>query len=243
MTTQMGMDLRLRSVVGVMAAGVLLGGLTSCGEDAEADAAEATGAVEGNGAAEGADAPSGESNDADDGDAEQAEDGDEPEPVPASSDGPAENWPEPEVPEEASEQTEEGVEAALQHWFETRQYARNTGDTAPLEAASYSNCDFCDDQARLVHETHEGGWVVQELDVVAEIAVTFEREEIANAYFLLDTGAFEVYWDGQLHDEGDGEEGTGWSAALALENERWTVADMVYVATDQEVQDVIEGSQ
>lgn len=243
MTTQMGMDLRLRGVVGAMAAGVLIGGLAGCGDDTEADAAEQTGAAERVGAAEGAEAPSGENDDGADGGASQAEEADEPEPVPASSDGPAENWPEPEVPEEASERTEAGVEAALQHWFETRQYARNTGDTTPLEAASYSNCDFCDDQARLIHETHEGGWVVQELDVVAEIAVTFEREEIANAYFLLDTGAFEIYWDGELHDEGDGEEGTGWSAALAFEDERWSVADMVYIATDEEVQDVIEGSQ
>lgn len=232
MTTQMGMDLRLRSVVGVMAAGVLLGGLTSCGEDAEADAAEATGAVEGNGAAEGADAPSGESDDADDGDAEQAEDGDEPEPVPASSDGPAENWPEPEVPEEASEQTEEGVEAALQHWFETLQYARNAGDVEPLLDVSYEGCDFCLAEAELVEDTHENGWFVQELDEIDRITVSVADNGTASAFFLLDTGTFEIYWNGVLHDEGGGEESTGWSTALIFEEEGWAVADLLYVGGD-----------
>lgn len=236
----MGMDLRLRGVKGAMAAGVLVAGLTGCGDDAEAGTAEESGA------AEGTDAPVGVQND--DGDADAGGEGaageaEEPEPLPASSEGPAENWPEPEVPEEASEQTEEGVEAALQYWFETRQYARNTGDTAPLEAASYTVCEFCDDQATLIQQTYEGGWVVQELDVVVEIAVTFDGEDNANAYFLLDTGAYEIYWDGELHDEGDGEAETGWTAALAYGDGRWSVADMVYIATEEEVQDVIEGAE
>lgn len=235
------MDLKFRCVTGLMTAGVLVGGLTGCGDDAQAGPAEETSAVEEISAAEGAEAPAG-------GDDEQSDEQDssdaaeEPEPVPASSEGPAENWPEPELPEDASERTEEGVEAALQHWFETRQYARNTGDTAPLEAASYSNCEFCDHQRELVHEMYENGWVVQEVDVISDIVVVFD-DEVANAYFLLDTGSYETYWDGELHDQGDGEEETGWSAALTREGEHWAVADLVYVASDQEVEDVMENAE
>ncbi|GAA1452849.1 hypothetical protein GCM10009618_12150 [Nesterenkonia lacusekhoensis] len=234
MTTQMGMDLRLRGVVGAMAAGVLIGGLAGCGDDTEADAAEQTGAAEGAGTAEGAEAPSGENSDGADGGAGQAEEADEPEPVPASSDGPAENWPEPEVPEEASERTEEGVEAALQHWFETRQYARNTGDTAPLEAASTENCAFCLDQVEQVESAFEQGWYVQDLDEVTQTTISFDGEYGAQVAFLITQASYEAYMDGELLGESEAQEEMGWSAALTHTDNRWVVADLVFVGGNTE---------
>lgn len=210
-------------MMGAMAAGVLVAGLTGCGDDAEAGTAEESGA------AEGTDAPIGEEND-DAGGAGAAGEAEEPEPVPASSEGPAENWPEPEVPEEASEQTEEGVEAALQYWFKTRQYARNTGDTAPLEAASTENCAFCLDQAEQVEGAFEQGWYVQELDEVAQTAVTFDEGDVAQVAFLMTQASYEAYVDGELLGESEAQEDMSWSGALIYSNGRWVIADLVFVS-------------
>lgn len=234
----MGMDLRLRGVKGAMAAGVLVAGLTGCGDDAEAGTAEESGA------AEGTDAPVGVQND--DGDADAGGEGaageaEEPEPLPASSEGPAENWPEPEVPEEASEQTEEGVEAALQYWFETRQYARNTGDTAPLEAVSTENCAFCIDQAEQIEGAFDQGWYVQELDEVTQTAVTFEEDDVAQVAFLMTQASYEAYADGELLGESEAQEDMSWSAALVYSNGRWVIADLVFVSGGTDGNQEVDG--
>ncbi len=226
-----GMDQGLRCVVGAAAVGILLGGLTACGGGSAAGPAEATDA------GEGSPAPSGGTQDDDAGsEAEGAA-----EPVPASSEGPAQNWPEPELPAEAAEQTEEGVEAALRYWFEALQYARNTGDVGPLVEASAEDCGFCAAEAELVEETYENGWFVQELDEVGEIYVRMEDEDIATSIFTLDTGFFELYWDGSLNDEGGGEAGTGWSAAYTYEHGTWRVADLLYLGDEGDADSLEEG--
>ncbi|WP_188683288.1 DUF6318 family protein [Nesterenkonia cremea] len=216
-------------MTGAMAAGVLVAGLTGCGDDAEAGTAEESGA------AEGTDAPVGEENadgDADAGGEGAAGEAEEPEPLPASSEGPAENWPEPEVPEEASEQTEEGVEAALQYWFETRQYARNTGDTAPLEAASTANCALCAQQVERVEEAYENGWYVQEEDVVHQAFLTLDGDDVASGLFTLNQGAYAGYWDGELVGEVEALEERPWTVALAYVDGRWLVADLLFAGDD-----------
>lgn len=218
-----GMDQRLRCVVGAAAVGILLGGLTACGGGSAAGPAEATDA------GEGSPAPSGGTQDDDAGsEAEGAA-----EPVPASSEGPAQNWPEPELPAEAAEQTEEGVEAALRYWFETRQYARNTGDTAPLEAASDANCVFCDDQIQQVQEAYDHGWYVQELDEISNIFIRLEEDDIATGIFLLTQASYEAYVDGELVGESEAEEEKGWSVALVHDGTHWIVADLVYVGSGE----------
>ena len=218
------MDLKFRCVTGLMTAGVLVGGLTGCGDDAQAGPAEEASA------AAGTEAPAGDDGHSDE--EASAEAAEEPEPVPASSEGPAENWPEPELPEDASERTEEGVEAALQHWFETRQYARNTGDTAPLEAASTEDCAFCLDQIEQVEGAYEQGWYVQELDEISQVIVTFDEDDVAQAILRVTQGSYEAYVDGDLLGESESQEEMGWSAALAYSEERWVVADLVFVGGD-----------
>lgn len=219
-----GMDQGLRCVVGAAAVGILLGGLTACGGGSAAGPAEATDA------GEGSPAPSGGTQDDDAGsEAEGAA-----EPVPASSEGPAQNWPEPELPAEAAEQTEEGVEAALRYWFETRQYARNTGDTAPLEAASDANCALCNQQIERIEETYENGWYVQEADEIDQLFVRLEEEELATAIFTLNQGAYAGYWDGELIDEIEGKSERGWTVAVTYVDDKWVVADLLFVGEPDE---------
>src|SRR5690625_5138289 len=86
--------------------------LTSCGAGAEADDAEPTAAESRHSSEEAAPEPSHE--DEPETQAGQDDDeSDEDEPIPASSEGPAQNWPEPEIPEEIYEPTEEGAEALI----------------------------------------------------------------------------------------------------------------------------------
>lgn len=214
----------LRRVFGAATVCALLGGLAACSEGVSAEEPEASVA------AEGTEAPSGEQHDAGQDAAEDQE------PIPASSEGPAENWPEPEFPAEASEKTEEGVEAALQYWFETRQYARNTGDVGPLEEVSDENCAFCNDQIEQVEDAYEQGWYVQELDEIDDIFVRVEDEYVATAIFLLTQGSYEAYVDGELVGESEAQEEKGWSVALVYEEERWTIADLVYVGPENDLE-------
>lgn len=66
-----------------------------------------------------------------------------PEYVPASADGPAQNVPVPELPDEAHEQTAEGAEAALKHWWDTLEYLYLTGDAEPMGMVSQDICELC----------------------------------------------------------------------------------------------------
>lgn len=88
--------------------------------------------------------------------------------VPASADGPAQNVPVPELPEEAKEQSIEGAEATLEYWWKTLEYLYLTGDSEPLENVSDSNCVTCNNNAKnwtaLYADDH---WIV--LDDASEI--------------------------------------------------------------------------
>ena len=208
--------------------------LTSCG-DAEAETEDAPQAVEESPAseAEEAGAEDGEK-DAGDGEKDAEE---EPEPVPASSDGPAENWPEPEVPEEIYEETEEGVEAALEYWFEARHYMRITGETDAFTAVSAGDCEVCDLQIERVEQIYEDGWFVQEPDVVADSFVRIESEWYATGIFTLNQGAFEAYWESELVGARPARSEDGYSAVFVFEDDRWQISYVSLVGDGEEIQD------
>ena len=63
--------------------------------------------------------------------------------VPASAEGPAQNVPEPRLPFNATERSEEGAVATLNYFWEAAQYLRLTGDAGPLSFVSSDTCDFC----------------------------------------------------------------------------------------------------
>lgn len=65
--------------------------------------------------------------------------------VPASADGPAQNVPEPRLPAVATENTEEGAQAALEYFWEAIDYGRLTGNTSNAELVSSPDCELCSD--------------------------------------------------------------------------------------------------
>src|SRR6478609_8135975 len=60
---------------------------------------------------------------------------------PADASGKAQNVPVPELPEAAKAETKEGAMAFASHWFSLLSYGYETGELAPLEAATSPSCD------------------------------------------------------------------------------------------------------
>lgn len=89
----------------------------------------------------------------------------EPDPVPTASEAvvtptvapsptpsPPEKPTRPEVPAEMAEPTKEGAEAAARYFSDLFDYAFASGDTAPFEALSGQDCDFC---SRIVDQVEQ----------------------------------------------------------------------------------------
>lgn len=188
-------------------------GVTACGGESSPGSEPAT--LESFGASEEAAA--------DDADPDATDD----EPVAASSEGPAENWPEPEVPDEISEETDEGAEAFIQYWFDVRHYSRLTGDTAPLEDISHPECGRCEIEYDLVDSVYPDGWIEEDSAIkVAEVSsIDFVGE--ASAYqFTISEPEFTVYHADKENEHVSEETGMQLILYLLFENERWEMGDI-----------------
>ncbi|WP_157075427.1 DUF6318 family protein [Nesterenkonia jeotgali] len=169
--------------------------LSSCGDEDAGDEPGGTGSepspVESSPAAGATDAsgPSGNAG-------EEPSPESSPTPVPASSEGPAQNWPEPEVPDEIYEETQEGALAALEYWFEAITYLQLTGDSGPVESTTGSGCDVCFsriDRYLDLYEREEG-WYRAEGTVAKDgISTTLGEGAGVAVLFTIEDGEFEPY--------------------------------------------------
>ncbi|NKG19459.1 DUF6318 family protein [Paeniglutamicibacter terrestris] len=66
-----------------------------------------------------------------------------PKPIPASSTGPAKNWPVPVMPDAAKKNTEAGIKAFTEHYYELVEYTIQTNDTKPIKKVSKRTCLEC----------------------------------------------------------------------------------------------------
>lgn len=168
----------------------------------------------------------------------EVNDGDDTTPVPASSEGPAQNWPVPDPPDEIYDATEEGAEAALRYWVEVRAYSRNTGDTEPLEGASSSECRVCESQIDNIDGMYERGWFVQEPDEFVGVWVRpMEWDGLtdqAEAVFRVIENDYEGYWDGELAFEEAGAGEGAWHSLLVFEEGSWKVGELAFLGSDEE---------
>ncbi len=153
-----------------------------------------------------------------------------PTPIPASSDGPAQNWPEPEVPDEIYEETEEGALAALRYWFEASTYLQLTGQSQPLEELSGSECVMCAQralQAEQVYEEDEGWFATSGVDVVDPIVSAITQEQEASVLFTLNEGATQRFSsDGTIAAEVEEAAVPGMEAVLVFGDAHWEVAEV-----------------
>lgn len=165
-----------------------------------------------------------------------------PDPVPASSEGPAENWPEPEIPDEIYEPTEEGAEALIQYWFDARHHARITGEVEVLEYVSLADCQICVAEIDRVEEAYEMGWYLEDAaNRVDDSFVRLESEDAASGLFILEELPFQLYWNGELHSEQTSTSLEGFGLDVRFVDGRWKVFHFSHLGPADEVGDVTEG--
>lgn len=132
----------------------------SASEGSSSEGSESDGPEEG--PAEPSGPESGEASDATSSDADSTEaggSGDGGEYVPASEDGPAQNVPKPQMPEEMKEETHEGGTAAVAYWWDTLYYLQQTGDAGPMLEVSSEDCAYCHRYASELEALYaEGQW-------------------------------------------------------------------------------------
>jgi hypothetical protein len=66
-----------------------------------------------------------------------------PKPIPASSTGPAKNWPVPVMPDAATKKTEAGIKAFTEHYYELLEYTITTNESKNLRKITDPSCDAC----------------------------------------------------------------------------------------------------
>ncbi|WP_218220293.1 DUF6318 family protein [Nesterenkonia sp. Act20] len=160
-----------------------------------------------------------------------------PTPVPASSDGPAENWPEPEVPDEIYEETEEGALAALRYWFEAINYLQMTGDSGPVESVTGSECEVClsrIDRYLDLYINEEGWYRADGTAAEDEISTVLEGGETVAILFHIEDGEFEVF-DASGESQGVTPPRTyeNAEATVGYEDGVWTLQELVVREAEQ----------
>lgn len=213
----------------ITGAAVVMVGLAGCAAGADADEPEPT--VLDTPPEASADTGTSESVDSGGEDPEaDSPDESEPTPVPASSEGPAQNWPAPDPPDEIYEPTEEGAEALLQYWFDARHFARITGDTEPLEDVSHEDCALCRSHLDRLGEVFENnGWFVSDEDKVVDHYLRVENERVVSGFLALEEADFKSFWSGEFHDETEVDTIDAFGFALHYEDGRWKMADLSYI--------------
>ena len=81
----------------------------------------------------------------------------------------ASTYTQPELPEEAKENTEQGAEAAARHYLDLIVYAWNTGDTQPLVDMSDPSSNFATSHIANTKEMYTNGWSFGNTATVQEV--------------------------------------------------------------------------
>lgn len=148
--------------------------------------------------------------------------------VPASSEGPAQNVPVPELPAAAQEQTQEGLEAALEYWWEAEHYLKLTGDPSPLKEASTTDCELCQELVESWPEIYAAdGWADVETTRVEILFSSLDNNDFGGrAVLSVSESPGEVYRpDGSRVESasGDGSSDAGWGTGARYEDGHWRV--------------------
>lgn len=151
--------------------------------------------------------------------------------VPASSDGPAQNVPVPQMPTAAKEQTQEGLEAALEYWWEAAYYIKTTGSPDHLDEISANDCGLCTRLLETWPDIYDAqGWAaIEPAKLEIEYATIDTQNNTGSILFLVSEKPGKVFRpDGSLVDEasGDGNESTPWAGAAVFHDGKWTFQDL-----------------
>ncbi|GHD06088.1 DUF6318 family protein [Zhihengliuella salsuginis] len=132
-----------------------------------------------------------------------------PEPQKATPEHPAQNLVPPELPEEATEFTDEGFKAFIEYWFEARNYGIATTDDSYIRAVSSKDCPYCITTLEMTENIARGGgdvWIVggeiQATDITATVhGDSGDSDRTQLAYFTLRKSSGDAYGkDGIVED-------------------------------------------
>lgn len=154
------------------------------------------------------------------------------EPIPASSDGPAENWPEPEIPEEIYEPTEDGAEALIQYWFDARHHARITGDVESWAQVSHADCNVCSGMIQEIEEAYPRGWYVEDADEIEEAHITLVNGNRGTGLFVLNQTSHKAYFDGEIQSTNPSEDQAAFSVEIEFADGLWQARDFAPLVGD-----------
>jgi hypothetical protein len=159
--------------------------------------------------------------------------------VPASSEGPAQNVPVPEMPAVAKERTQEGLEAALEYWWEANFYLKTTGDAGPLESISADTCEICRNISESWPDVYAAsGWAeLEPIDVKVLDTRASESDSLSVLTFQVTDGPSSLYKPGGiLVEEGSlAERQTSYwsgSASFSGSKRHWLIENLRLVRTE-----------
>ena len=89
----------------------------------------------------------------------------------------ASTYTQPELPEEAKENTERGAELAAEYLLDTLTYAWNTGDTQPFENMTEPGEKYREGQIKNVNALYTNGWMYGNKTTVTNIVSVFPASE------------------------------------------------------------------
>lgn len=158
---------------------------------------------------------------------EDDSDGDADAPVAASSEGPAQNWPKPPLPDEAREQSKAGAEAALTHWWEMVEYAKLTLKPDAIASHSTDDCLGCAKQAASVAAAVDEDVWYTDVDIeVDRVALTQKANDRYTGGVIVDSGAFEVFTEEGHYQTTPASNDQPWATEVIYQNGRWKVSGL-----------------
>lgn len=149
---------------------------------------------------------------------------------PASEDSPAENVPVPEMPDEASLKSQQGLEAFIPYWFDLLSYAYESGDLEPLKGYSGPDCFICKSFSETVREGNSGDrWIVGGKLTVTDIEDRYEPT-VDGSYspiIFLTQGDLKFYRSGTVIATVDGfAKPKVWVVSARYEDGTWKMLDV-----------------
>ena len=143
----------------------------------------------------------------------------------------AENYPKPELPDAAKENSERGAEAAAEHYVATLSYAWNTGDTRTLATLSAENVPFADGHINAINSLYSNGWAYGNAATITSIVevepVTAEMGAPPNTIGVLFhvTTTNGTSCQGQRLVVSDNEYTVSFALFMTWQDDRWLVTD------------------
>jgi hypothetical protein len=132
--------------------------------------------------------------------------------VPASLDGPAQNVPEPVMPDLAREESREGAQAFLDYWSDAMWYAHQTGDTSYVRTIVSKSCEVCDEQLDFIEDVHaDNAWFIggKESPVIQEVSIQRSAEGIYKPIVLASAAGVQLVESGTVTYEASPRSGEG----------------------------------